>query len=128
MTSWSNEELRKLTNLANHKISADIAGEYVWSHNLSGKWEIHSIQVFTEMNKAYSWLYFWLDNWGKELREREIKKAKADRRRLKVIKKSTKMTNKEKVLELRTLMTSYTLQDIANEIGVSLSTVKRSLK
>ena len=37
------------------------------------------------------------------------------------------MTNKDKALELRTLLKDYTIQDIANELSISLSTAKRYL-
>lgn len=127
MTSWSDLQLEELSDLSNHKVVPDTAGEYNWMHKLNGKWEIHSIKVFEEENVALNWLYFWIDKWTKELMDRKALQARRANRRLKAIRRSVTMTNKTKALELRTLMTSYTIQDIANELSVSLSTAKRYL-
>ena len=128
MTSWTDDQLKQLRQLSNHKVVADVSGEYNWMHNITGKWEVHSVKVFEDQNTAYSWLYFWIDKWGKELDDRFSSKLKQDRRKLKSIKRSKRMTNKEKIQSIRTLMTNYTLQDIANELSVSASTVKRSIR
>jgi hypothetical protein len=128
MTSWSDLHLKELSNLSNHKVVADTAGEYNWMHYINGKWELHSIKVFEEENKAWNWAYFWVDKWGKELQDRRATQARRSKRRLKAIRRSVTMTNKEKALEIRTLMTSWTQQEIANELRVSKATVERALR
>lgn len=128
MTSWTDDQLKQLRELSNHKVVADISGEYNWMHNINGKWEVHSVKVFKYQNTAYSWLYFWIDKWGKELDNRLSSKLKQDRSKLKSIKRSKFMTNKEKIKSIRTLMTNYTIQEIANELSLSASTVKRSIR
>ena len=61
MTNWSDEQLERLVNVDNHKMVKDVAGETRWMHSLSqGKWNTHSIKVFEDEKKAYSWLYFWI--------------------------------------------------------------------
>jgi DNA-binding CsgD family transcriptional regulator len=127
MTSWSDLQLEELRELSNHKVVPDTAGEFRWMHKLNGKWEIHSIKVFEEENVALNWMYFWLDKWNKELADRRALAARRSNRRLKAIRRNITMTNKEKAIELRTLMTSWTQQEIANELSISRSTAKRYL-
>ena len=127
MTSWNDLQLEKLSNISNHKVVPDIAGEFNWMHNINGKWELHSIKVFEEENVAYSWMYFWLDKYNKELTDRRATQARRSKRRMKAIRRSVTMTNKEKALEIRTLMTSWTQQEIANELSIGKRTVERYL-
>mgnify|MGYP003676021954 CR=1 FL=1 len=127
MSSWSDLQLEQLSNRTNHKVVPDTAGEFRWMHKLNSKWEIHSIKVFEEENVAYSWMYFQLDRWDKELKDRRATQARRSKRRLKAIRRSVTMTNKSKAIELRTLMTDWTQQEIANELSISRSTVKRYL-
>ena len=127
MTSWSDLQLEELSKLGNHKVVADTAGEYNWMHYINGKRELHSIKVFEEENKAWNWAYFWVDKWGKELQDRRATQARRSKRGLKAVRRSVSMTKKEKALAIRTLMTSWTQQEIANELSVSRSTVKRYL-
>ena len=127
MTSWSDLQLQELSNRTNHKVVPDTAGEFRWMHKLNGKWEIHSIKVFEQENVALNWLYFWVDKWTKELQDRRAIQARRSKRRLKAIRRSITMTNKDKALEIRTLMTDWTQQEIANELSISRSTVKRYL-
>tara|TARA_R110000765_G_scaffold413152_1_gene513082 strand:- start:80 stop:469 length:390 start_codon:yes stop_codon:yes gene_type:complete len=127
MTSWNDLQLEKLSNISNHKVVPDIAGEFNWMHNINGKWELHSIKVFEQENVAYSWMYFWLDKYNKELTDRRATQARRSKRRMKAIRRSVTMTNKEKALEIRTLMTSWTQQEIANELSIGKRTVERYL-
>jgi len=127
MTSWNDLQLDKLSNISNHKVVPDIAGEFNWMHNINGKWELHSIKVFEEENVAYSWMYFWLDKYNKELTDRRATQARRSKRRMKAIRRSVTMTNKEKALEIRTLMTSWNIQEIANELSIGKRTVERYL-
>ena len=127
MTSWSDLQLEELSNRTNHKVVPDIAGEFNWMHNINGKWELHSVKVFEEENVAYGWMYFWLDKYNKELTDRRATQARRSKRRMKAIRRSVTMTNKEKALEIRTLMTSWTQQEIANELSIGKRTVERYL-
>ena len=127
MTSWTTEELEQLSDLDNHKIVRDSAGEYLWKHKLDNKWEMHSIKVFEEINTPYSWLYFWIDKWSKELRERRARVARQTRRRMNRVRRSKRMTNKEKAIEIRNISDSHTVQEIANELSISKRSVERYL-
>ena len=99
MTSWNDLQLDKLSNISNHKVVPDIAGEFNWMHNINGKWELHSIKVFEEENVAYSWMYFWLDKYNKELTDRRATQARRSKRGLKAVRRSISMTKKEKALD-----------------------------
>jgi hypothetical protein len=128
MTSWTDEQLDRLVNIDNHKMVKDSAGETRWMHSLlNGVWDIHSIKVFEEEKLAYSWLYFWITKWDEELRLRKSTRAIQVRKQVKRIKRSVRTVVSDKVVELKSLLTSYTNQEIANELGVSISTVKRAL-
>ncbi len=127
MTSWTTEELEQLSYLENHKIVRDSAGEYIWKHKLNNKWELHSVKVFEEMNTPYSWLYFWIDKWSKELRERKVKALKQYKRKLDRVRRSKRMTNKEKAIAIRNISDSHTVQEIANELSISKRSVERYL-
>jgi hypothetical protein len=128
MTSWTDDQLEQLANISNHKMVEDAGGEYRWMHNINGKWEVHSIKVFEDINTPYSWLYFWVDKWDEELKNRREKAFRSKNRKLRAIKRNSRLDNKTKVLRLRTLMPEYTQQDIANALSISLSTVKRYLR
>ena len=48
ITSWSDEDLEKLSNPNNHRIRWDNI-EYHWEHKINGyKWETHCIDSFEE--------------------------------------------------------------------------------
>tara|TARA_R110001592_G_scaffold247171_1_gene509225 strand:- start:302 stop:691 length:390 start_codon:yes stop_codon:yes gene_type:complete len=129
MTNWSDEQLERLVNVDNHKMVKDVAGETRWMHSLSqGKWNTHSIKVFEDEKIAYSWLYFWIPKWDSELRLRKSTRAIKVRKRLKRIKRSVRMIISDKIIEMSVLLPNYTHTDIANELGVSRSTVTRALK
>ena len=49
-TSWSNDDLRKLIIVDNHKIVYD-GYEYTWYRKLEDNWEIHFIRNFTDKKK-----------------------------------------------------------------------------
>ncbi len=127
MTSWSNKQLEELVNMDNHKIVQDTAGEWRWMHNINGKWEMHSIKIFDDSNTPYSWLYFWIDLWDAELKERKQSKFRSKQRKLRAISRNTRMTNKAKAIEIKNIFPEYTIQEIANTLSVSLSTAKRYL-
>ena len=129
MTNWSDEQLERLVNIDNHKMVKDVAGETRWMHSLiQGKWNIHSVKVFEDEKMAYSWLYFWVPKWDSELRLRKSTRAIKVRKRLKHIKRSVRMMVSDKIIEMSILLPNYTHTDMANELGVSRSTVTRALK
>ena len=129
MTSWSDKDLECLSQLENHKIVQDIEGEYRWMHRLSGgKWDIHSIQVFESEKTPLEWMYMWVSLWDKELKSRKSEAFKMVRKERNRIHRSKRMSKAEKSISLRNLLPELTQQEIANEIGVGIATVKRYLK
>ena len=69
-TSWSDEELSKLSIPGNHKITYD-GYEYWWYHKVNGKkWELHFINGTEDSTKYVKFLTYWLARWNKELSER----------------------------------------------------------
>ena len=128
MTSWTDEQLERLVNIDNHKMVKDSAGETRWMHSLvDTKWDIHSIKVFEEEKTSYAWMYFWITKWDEELRLRKSTRAIKIRKRVKRIKRSVRMMISDKIIEMSELLPNYTHTDIANELGVSRSTVRRAL-
>ena len=128
-TNWSDSDLERLVNIENHKMVKDSAGETRWMHSIEdGKWEVHSIKVFEDEKMCYAWMYFWLEKWDKEIRLRRSTRAIAVRKRVKRIKRSVRMMVHEKIEEICTLLPNHSQLDIANELGVSRSTVTRALK
>ena len=69
-TSWSNEDLKSLTKVKNHKFIFDGYEEYTWHRKLKDEWEIHFIRNFTDRKKAFSYLKFNISNWRKEFNNR----------------------------------------------------------
>ena len=127
-TSWSDNELKQLIDIDNHKMVKDVCGDIRWYNKINGKWKIHSIKVFVNFTLPYSWLYYWLSLWEKELKSRKLTKHKSDRKKLKSIRESTRMLIANKVVEISELLPEYTQQEIANELGVSVKTVQRAFK
>ena len=68
-TSWSNEDLKKLTIVKNHKIVFD-GYEYTWYRKLKDDWEIHFIRNFKDRKKAFAYLKYNISKWNKELNNR----------------------------------------------------------
>ena len=69
-TSWSNDDLRKLIIVENHKIAFD-GYEYTWYRKLDDEWEIHYIRTFKEKKKAIAYLKYNISKWTRELNKRE---------------------------------------------------------
>jgi hypothetical protein len=67
--SWSNEDLKKLTIVKNHKIVFD-GYEYTWYRKLKDDWEIHFIRNFKDRKKAFAYLKYNISKWNKELNNR----------------------------------------------------------
>jgi len=128
ITSWRNESLSELSNRNNHKVVKDTAGEYRWYHKLNGKWSIHSIKVFEDEATPLHWMHTWLSMWRNELDRRITKKASRDRRAKKSVLRSSKTSKQQKAILLSELLSEYTQQELANELQVSIATLKRYLK
>ena len=75
--SWTDEELKLLTDVYNHKIMFD-GYEYIWKINLDGDWSKHSFQNFETYGKAVHYLRFHMHLWDKELHKRKHKKKRKD--------------------------------------------------
>tara|TARA_R110000803_G_scaffold44303_4_gene93785 strand:- start:177 stop:758 length:582 start_codon:yes stop_codon:yes gene_type:complete len=131
-TSWTDHQLFQLSNRANHKIVKTAAGDYIWKHQLDGKWENHCIQgSFSTYKKPASHLAYWTAIWGEELIQRNEKISKefsSARKRLLRIKDSLNKTTADKINEVKLLGLQFTNEELAMELGISLATVKRALK
>ena len=130
VTSWTNEQLFKLSDIDNHKITKDIDGVFRWYHNINNKWELHSVWDFTNYRKPASYLHFWLVNWSKELKQRQtssVRKRTATNRKLRLLKKSLRKTTQDKIQELCLLFPEFTQEEVANELEISIKTVQRAL-
>ena len=68
-TSWSDEDLKSLTIVKNHKIVFD-GYEYTWYRKLKNDWEIHFIRNFKDSKKAFTYLKYNISKWNKELNSR----------------------------------------------------------
>ena len=68
-TSWSNEDLKSLTKVKNHKFIFD-GYEYTWHRKLKDEWELHYILNFKDKKKAYNYLKYNISKWNKELNKR----------------------------------------------------------
>ena len=75
--SWTDEELKLLTDVYNHKIMFD-GYEYIWMVKLNGDWSKHSFQNFETYGKAVHYLRFHMQLWDKELHKRKHKKKRKD--------------------------------------------------
>ena len=75
--SWTDEELKLLTDVYNHKIMFD-GYEYIWMVKLNGDWSKHSFQNFETYGKAVHYLRFHMYLWDKELHKRKHKKKRKD--------------------------------------------------
>ena len=127
-TSWTTEQLHQLSQRFNHKIVKDNAGEYRWYNNIENKWQIHSIQVYETYSKPASFLEYWLVKWNDEYTDRINKEFRQRRRQYKRLKRKVKITQTELVNELKGLFPEWTNQEIANDLGISPSTVKRCIR
>ena len=73
--SWTDEELKLLTDVYNNKIMFD-GYEYIWMVKLNGDWSKHSFQNFETYGKAVHYLRFHMHLWDKELYKRKHKKKR----------------------------------------------------
>lgn len=127
MSSWTDKELERLCDPMNHKIVSD-GFDYRWYHKLNGKWEIHSIKVFEDYEKPYSWLQYWLSNWSKELTQRRKNYARNKQKITNRIKRISEMhdhSTHQKVLRIHSIDPSLTNQEIGLELNISDRMVRK---
>lgn len=131
-TSWSDNHLMLLSNINNHKIVKNEDSKYIWYHKINNEvWELHSIWVFDNYRKPVSYLHFWLALWTKEFeyRQKELSiNRSATKKKVRALKKALNKSKRDKIRELNELKPEFTQQELANELEVSLSTVKRALR
>lgn len=130
MSNWTNLELEKLSNPDNHKIVSD-GYNCRWYNKISGNWSIHSIKVFEDYDKPYSWLQWNLAQWSKELASRRLKQARMGRRIARKIRRICQEQERStflKVLEIHRLNPKLNHHEIGLMIGVSKQLVGRYVK
>lgn len=137
-TSWSNDDLKKLTNPLNHRIIYD-GYNFVWEHNINDKWELHCIKLFNDYKKPYSWLMECISNWSKEIKERELKESRQHFKQmfkdLKIkqnisiaineIAKEHHTKTKEKIKMIRNINPNLSSLEIAEILGISKRAVNK---
>ena len=135
-TSWSNDDLKNLTNINNHRATFD-GFEYTWEHKLRRGWETHYIIRFDTIEKYQSYLMYNLHNWTTELNHREkvaIKqflkeRAKQDREFKTIIKISNKKLKPIKKIELILEVNNIVPNEqIYQALGMSKATFYRYIK
>lgn len=129
-TSWTSNELEKLCNPDNHKITYD-RYQYRWYHNINGKWEIHSIKCFENYKQPYSLLQYNLAKWNKELMSRRFEQARNKRmvqRKIELICGQQESATAVKVLEIHRMNPSLTQVEISRQLDVSQQLVYKYLK
>jgi hypothetical protein len=137
ITSWSDEDLEKLSNPNNHRIRWDNI-EYHWEHKINGhKWEPHCIDGFEDWKKPYHYLRYWIYQWSKELADRRIKLSESYFYKMgetlkvseKVIEISNneKLKNKEKIRLVRELLPNESVTFMSSVLGLTRQCVHKHL-
>ena len=131
IVGWTDEELFRLSNRDNHKVVKLPSGDYMWKHNLRGRWVNHCVGTFNDYNKPSHFLHYCISKWIEDLRVRQEERRRkhtAAIRRLSMIKNSVTRTVADKIREISFLGLNFTKEELSTELGVSLNTVKRALK
>jgi mRNA-degrading endonuclease RelE of RelBE toxin-antitoxin system len=129
-TTWTDEQLFKLSNRENHKIVRLRSGDYSWKHNIDGTWVDHYFTTFDDYNKPAHFMQYNLIKWRGELSGRQTETAKRYQiatRRLGQIKNSITRTTADKIKEICGLGLNLSQRELADELGVHLRTVTRAL-
>lgn len=137
MTSWSNEDLRKLCDVKNHKIKYD-GYDFRWYHRIKGNaWDIHSVTIYESYQRAYSELCFWISRWSKELSDRieeENRKHLKDMyQELKLVEDLIKIQNSNrktsmKIKMIRNLIPDASVTYMADLLKVSRQAIHKHTK
>ena len=134
-TSWSDNDLEKLTDPKNHRIRFD-GYEYVWEHKINNSWERHAVNNFEDWKRPYASLQYWLWNWSKELMERKMKYANEYLKHMKAYFKNTQRVveikngpykTKRKIEMIQELMPSESITFIADVLDISRQAVHKHL-
>ena len=129
-TSWTDEQLFKLSSSDNHKVVKLRSGDYMWKHNINEEWENHCISTFDDYSKPSHFLQYNLSKWMGELSSRRADKSRKNRaaaRRLIQIKNSITRTTADKIKEIILLGLNLTQRELADELGVNIKTVNRAV-
>lgn len=136
MTNWNDDELYKLCDANNHRIKYT-GFDYVWEHNINGKWELHSIYRYKNWKKHYRNLKFWLNQWSRELSDRRVNKSKdcldSIKNHLKSMEDVIEIANSNmktsaKIKEILNIMPNETVTFISNVLNVSRQSIHKHLK
>lgn len=129
-TTWTDEELFKLSNRENHKVVKLRSGDYMWKHNINDKWVEHYFTTFDDYNKPAHFMQYNLIKWREELSRRQtdtVRRYQIATRRLAQIKNSITRTTANKINEISRLGLNLSQRELADELGVNIKTVNRAL-
>ena len=129
-TSWSNNQLKQLKDISNHKIIYD-GYEFVWMAKLDGNWNRHYVANFNNYNKPMSFIHTSI---YKEYKNRyseyleDMRKSLEIDIRIKEISRVANIKTKQKILEILNLKPDINNKDISDILGVTIRTVERHRK
>ena len=132
-TSWSDNHLKQLKDITNHKVIYD-GYEFVWMSKLDGNWNRHYVRNFTNYNKPMSWIYVSIYKWNKEYKNRYSEYLEDMRRSLEIdiriqeISRVANIKTKQKIQEILNLKPDINNKDISDILGVTIRTVERHRK
>jgi len=132
-TSWSDNHLKQLKDITNHKVIYD-GYEFVWMSKLDGNWNRHYVRNFTNYNKPMSWIHVSIYKGNKEYKNRYSKYLEDMRRSLEIdiriqeISRVANIKTKQKIQEILNLKPDINNKDISDILGVTIRTVERHRK
>lgn len=132
-TSWSDNHLKQLKDITNHKVIYD-GYEFVWMSKLDGNWNRHYTTNFDNYNKPMSWIHTSIYKWNKEYKNRYSQYLEDMGRSLEIdirIKEISRVANiktKQKILEILNLKPDINNKDISDILGVTIRTIERHRK
>jgi Holliday junction resolvase RusA-like endonuclease len=132
-TSWSDNHLKQLKDITNHKVIYD-GYEFVWMSKLDGNWNRHYVRNFTNYNKPMSWIHVSIYKWNKEYKNRYSNYLENMRRSLEIdiriqeISRVANIKTKQKIQEILNLKPDINNKDISDILGVTIRTVERHRK
>ena len=136
-TSWSNEDLKSLTNVENHTFMFD-GYEYTWYRKLKDEWELHFILNFKDRNKAFNYLKYNISRWNKELNKRLDREDRAGaykhiERMLDVQEKTYSMAHSnlptiEKINHIRLINKDVSVDELSSILKLNKSIIYRHIR
>jgi hypothetical protein len=128
------QELKDLKEFQNHKILFD-GYHYRWYSKINNNWNLHSIKLFDNYNKPFSWIKFNISIWKKEYNKfvleenkkhiRRIKKELKIQYKLHNIKRQAELSNINKVNEILKIKPDISNNEICDLLGLSRMQVHR---